>query len=92
MLEYESPMLGLGMHSDLKSAFLTWFLWPLVTTALKVNPLLRVLSTSRVLFPWGWGICWLSDPGFLGAKGGPGTGPCHGQGCMWVLTPLSHAK
>lgn len=32
MLEYESPMLGLGMHSDLKPAFLTWFLLPLVTT------------------------------------------------------------
>lgn len=45
-------MLGLGMHSDLKHAFLTWFLWPVVTTALKVNPLLLVISTSRVQVPW----------------------------------------
>lgn len=44
-------MLGPGMLSDLKHAFLTWFLWPVVTTALKVNPLLRAISTSRVLVP-----------------------------------------
>lgn len=62
-------MLGLGMLSDLKHAFHTWFLWPVVTTASKVNSLLLAISTSRVLVPGGWGVCWLSDPGILGAEG-----------------------